>query len=71
MLLRMTLSLFCRTTIIALACFVPAALCAAPPETSVPVHMLVPGFTVKELPVGLTNINNVEYAPDGRLFALG
>ena len=30
-----------------------------------------PGFTVKKLPVKLTNINNVEYGPDGRLYALG
>ncbi len=36
-----------------------------------PVRMLVPGFTVRELPVQLTSINNVEYAPDGRLFAAG
>ena len=33
--------------------------------------MLVPGFTVRELPVKLTNLNNVEYAADGRLFAGG
>ena len=35
------------------------------------VHVLVPGFTVRELPVKLSNLNNVEYAPDGRLFAAG
>src|SRR5688572_5552901 len=45
---------------------------AAPPTTEpIPVHMLVPGFTVRELPVQLTNLNNLEYAPDGRLFAVG
>lgn len=33
--------------------------------------MLVPGFTVRELPVKLTSLNNIEYAPDGRLFAGG
>ena len=33
--------------------------------------MLIPGFTVRELPVKLTSLNNVEYAPDGRLFAGG
>src|SRR3954469_13256411 len=45
---------------------------AAPPTTQpLPVHMLVPGFTVRELPVQLTNVNNLEYAPDGRLFAVG
>ncbi len=35
-----------------------------------PVQMLVPGFTVRELPLQLNNINNLVYAPDGRLFAL-
>ncbi len=36
-----------------------------------PVQMLVPGFTVRELPVQLRNCNNLVYAPDGRLFTLG
>ncbi|MDP3070639.1 MAG: c-type cytochrome [Opitutaceae bacterium] len=36
-----------------------------------PVQVLVPGFTVRELPVRLRNLNNLVYAPDGRLFALG
>src|SRR5262245_50873446 len=40
------------------------------PPTPV-VHMLVPGFTVRQLPVNLTSLNNIEYAPDGRLFAGG
>jgi glucose/arabinose dehydrogenase len=35
------------------------------------VQMLVPGFTVHELPVELTSLNNIEYASDGRLFAGG
>jgi putative heme-binding domain-containing protein len=35
------------------------------------VQMLVPGFTVRELPVRLTSLNNIEYAADGRLFAGG
>src|SRR6266404_4996016 len=35
-----------------------------------PVQMLVPGFTVRQLPLQLNNINNLAYAPDGRLFAL-
>jgi putative heme-binding domain-containing protein len=34
------------------------------------VQMLVPGFTVRELPIELNNINNFVFAPDGRLFAL-
>jgi len=45
-----------------------------PPFTATPAtnfQMLVPGFTVRELPVKLTSLNNVEYAPDGRLFAGG
>lgn len=36
-----------------------------------PVQLLVPGFTVRELPVALRNLNNLVFAPDGRLFALG
>jgi putative heme-binding domain-containing protein len=32
--------------------------------------MLVPGFRVQELPVQLSNINNLRFAKDGRLFAL-
>jgi putative heme-binding domain-containing protein len=36
-----------------------------------PVQMLVPGFSVCELPVKLTNRNNVRYRHDGKLVALG
>lgn len=35
------------------------------------VHLLVPGFTVRELPVRLSNQNNLRFAPDGTLTALG
>lgn len=42
-----------------------------PVEDPPPVQMLVPGFTVRELPLQLRNLNNFVYAPDGRLFALG
>ncbi len=35
------------------------------------VRMLVPGFTVRELPVKLSNVNNLRFAPDGRLTTLG
>lgn len=35
------------------------------------VQMLVPGFAVRELPVKLSNINNVLYRDDGKLIALG
>ncbi|MEA3206952.1 MAG: hypothetical protein QOE70_9 [Chthoniobacter sp.] len=41
----------------------------ATPQTTL--QMLVPGFAVRELPVKLTSLNNLEYAPDGRLFAGG
>src|SRR5438045_4120444 len=51
--------------------FFNALLSAAPPTTQpLPVHMLVPGFTIRELPLSLTNINNLEYSPDGKLFAV-
>ena len=36
-----------------------------------PIQMLVPGFTVRELPVSLNNINDVKYRADGKLVALG
>ncbi len=36
-----------------------------------PIQMLVPGFTVRELPVDLTNVNNLRYRDDGRLMTLG
>ncbi len=35
------------------------------------VRVLAPGFTVRPLPVRLTNVNNLAFAPDGRLYALG
>src|SRR5215218_4299813 len=41
--------------------------CAAEPV----VTMLVPGFAVRELPVDLTNVTSLEYAADGKLWALG
>ncbi len=34
------------------------------------VQFLLPGFTVRQLPLDLTNINNIRYRPDGRLVAL-
>jgi putative heme-binding domain-containing protein len=36
-----------------------------------PVQFFVPGFTARELPVSLKNINNVKYRGDGKLVALG
>ena len=35
-----------------------------------PVQMFVPGFSVRELPLDLTNINNIKYRADGTLVAL-
>lgn len=40
-------------------------------DSQVPIQMLEPGFTVRELPVQLTNINALTYSPDGLLYALG
>ncbi|MFO0936721.1 MAG: ThuA domain-containing protein [Gemmataceae bacterium] len=42
-----------------------------PVKNPPPVQMFVPGFTVREIPVNLTNINNVKYRPDGTLVAMG
>ncbi len=36
-----------------------------------PIQMLVPGFSVHELPVDLPNLNNVRYRADGKMYALG
>lgn len=35
------------------------------------VQMLVPGFTVQELPLKIVNLNNVRYRHDGKLVGLG
>src|SRR6266850_1942339 len=51
--------------------FLALALTQATAEEQSVVHMLVPGFAVRELPVHISNINNLRFAPDGRLFALG
>jgi putative heme-binding domain-containing protein len=44
---------------------------ATPIADPPPVQMLVPGFTVRRLPLDLPNINNLRYRPDGKLMALG
>lgn len=36
-----------------------------------PVQMLVPGFTVQELPVRVGNLNNVRYRHDGKVVGVG
>lgn len=40
-------------------------------ESPPPVQMFVPGFAARELPLELTNINNVKYREDGKLVAVG
>jgi len=35
------------------------------------IQLFVPGFSVREIPVDLTNINNVRFRDDGRLVTLG
>jgi putative heme-binding domain-containing protein len=53
---------------------VPRSPAAGKPLVSVanppPVQVFVPGFTVRQLPVDLKNINNVQYRADGKLVAL-
>ena len=68
-----------RRLLFLFAC-VPPVLAGAPagptPEALVivsnppPIQMLIPGFTVRELPVDLNNLNSLACAPDGRIFAL-
>ena len=41
-----------------------------PVENPPAVQVFVPGFTVRQLPLDLTNINNVRYRDDGKLVAL-
>lgn len=41
-----------------------------PVKDAPPVQVFVPGFSVKQLPVDLTNVNNVKYRADGALVAL-
>jgi putative heme-binding domain-containing protein len=41
-----------------------------PVQNLPPVQVFLPGFTVRQLPLDLTNINNVLYRPDGTLVAL-
>lgn len=49
----------------------PREVALQPAKDAPIVQMLVPGFSVEELPLQVTNLNNIEYAPDGRLFAGG
>jgi putative heme-binding domain-containing protein len=42
-----------------------------PVKNPPPVQVFLPGFTTRELPLELTNINNVKYREDGTLVAMG
>ncbi len=52
-------------------CAVSLMAAAEPANESSPVRMLIPGFTVQELTVRVPGVNQLRFAPDGRLFALG
>ncbi|MEZ6075607.1 MAG: hypothetical protein R3C56_08005 [Pirellulaceae bacterium] len=39
-------------------------------EDPPPVQVFVPGFMARQLPVELSNINNLQYREDGKLYAL-
>ena len=54
-----------------LACCFTTALVAAESNSLSVVQMLVPGFKVEELPLKLSNQNNLRFAPDGTLTSLG
>ncbi len=57
---------FCRNLVLVfggLACGIAAA-------DEPGVRVLASGFTVRPLPLRLTNVNNLAFAPDGKLFAL-
>ena len=60
-----------RFPLILLTIALSGGLLAVGAEPEPVVRMLVPGFTVRELPVHLSNLNNLRFAPDGRLVALG
>src|SRR5687767_12790149 len=60
-----------RPTTIASLLLIVLLMCPRSAAAADAVTMLVPGFTVRELPVDLTNLTSLEYAADGRLWALG
>jgi putative heme-binding domain-containing protein len=72
-----------RAVILTLCVGVASVAAADPPEVAAPVRkarvkadppalqMLVPGFSVRKLPVELTNLVNLQYRHDGVLVALG
>src|SRR5580765_1516436 len=60
-----------RYLILAGAVFLGSIPGEAQPGAPPVVQMLTPGFTVQELPVKLSNQNNLRFAPDGTLMSLG
>jgi hypothetical protein len=50
--------------------FTTSAIALEPVKSPPPVQMHVPGFTVRQLPVKLSNVNNVLYREDGVLVAM-
>lgn len=50
--------------------FVPVVKRLEPVKNPPPVQMLVPGFEVSELPLDLTNVNNLRCRPDGTIVAV-
>lgn len=67
---------FAFLTAVFLSSYLTAAPLAPVPESlavvsNVPhIQMLIPGFSARELPLDLNNINSLACAPDGRIFAL-
>jgi putative heme-binding domain-containing protein len=62
---------FRRGIVCLCSCWLFCCLLGNVPAADDVVHMLVPGFAVRELPVKLSNINNLRFAPDGTLTTLG
>ncbi len=58
-----------RLATVSLALLVLPAM--ALPADEPTVHVLSPGFSARRLPLNLTNVNGLAFAPDGRLFAVG
>jgi|GEM_PF-3307720 len=70
----MTHSIHFRSTFLCGAIMAILALTASSGESQGKeprVKALVPGLHIQRLPVKLTNINSLEYGPDGRLYAAG
>jgi putative heme-binding domain-containing protein len=62
---------YAKVTPVALARGGPGSKPLVPVKNPPPVQVFVPGFTAREVPVDLPNINNIRYRADGKLVALG